>query len=113
LNRAVGIELFVRPDIIELGLLAGDKIVLCSDGLWGSIEDEEIGKITRSCADPFEASRQLVDLALAQGSDDNVSVIVLNIRQTDGPWQRRAGSAGGLLTVMRDIFRASSDAGAH
>jgi protein phosphatase len=82
LNRAVGLELFVRADILEVGLLDGDRVLICSDGLWGSIEDEEIGEIARSRDDPDEASRELVDLALDRGSDDNVSVIVLNINRT-------------------------------
>ena len=84
LNRAVGLGLFVRADILELGILDGDRVLLCSDGLWGSIEDEELGEIVRLRDDPDEASRELVDLALDRGSDDNVSVIVLNINRT-GP----------------------------
>jgi protein phosphatase len=82
LNRAVGLELFVRADILELGIIDGDRIVLCSDGLWGSVEDDEIGELALSRDDPDEASRELVDLALDRGSDDNVSVIVLNINRT-------------------------------
>ena len=82
LNRAVGLELFVRADILEFRIVSGDRVLLCSDGLWGSIEDEELGEIVRSRDAPDEASRELVDLALERGSDDNVSVIVLNINRT-------------------------------
>lgn len=90
LNRAVGIEIFVRADIMELGIAGGDRIVLCSDGLWGSIEDEEIGELVLARDDPDEASRALVDMALGNGSDDNVSVIVLNIRRTSPRTQGRS-----------------------
>ena len=93
LNRAVGIQLFVRAEILEVGVLDGDRVVICSDGLWGSVEDEELGEIVRARDDPDEASRGLVDLALERGSDDNVSVIILNIRRTS-PRSRGAGPEG-------------------
>jgi protein phosphatase len=94
LNRAVGLELFVRADILELGILDGDRIVICSDGLWGSVEDDEIGAVVLSRDDPDEASRELVDLALDRGSDDNVSVIILNINRTAPRLEDGARSEG-------------------
>jgi PPM family protein phosphatase len=110
LNRAVGIDLFVRPEISEIQILDGDRIVLCSDGLWSSIEDDELGEVVSLCDDTEEASRKLVDLALKKGSDDNVSVIVLNIRQTSWSQRRQTGFLPGKLATMLDRFRMSGAA---
>jgi PPM family protein phosphatase len=105
LNRAVGLELFVRPDIKEFRIQGGDRVVICSDGLWGSVDDAELGEIASACEYPDDASRELVDLALARGSDDNISVIVLNIKRTDPPEPLRSGRGGRWLATMRDLLR--------
>jgi len=64
---------------VEDGVRAGDRFLLCSDGLTGMVDDPEIacelGKGT-----PEEASLRLVDLALVQGGVDNVSVVVVEFR---------------------------------
>jgi serine/threonine protein phosphatase PrpC len=42
LNRAIGLGLFVRPDVTSFKLRDGDRIVICSDGLWSAVEDEDL-----------------------------------------------------------------------
>jgi PPM family protein phosphatase len=111
LNKAVGLELFVRPDIFEVPLRSGDRVVLCSDGLWGSVEDEELGEIVGLREDPDAASRELVNLALERGSDDNVSIIVLNIRATSQRAQRSEQSGGRFLSTLRGILRSPGASG--
>lgn len=59
---------------------AGDKFLICSDGLSGPITDEEIGVLLR-CLAPDEATETLVDLANFRGGPDNISII---IAQVDG-----------------------------
>ncbi|HBJ37274.1 MAG TPA: serine/threonine-protein phosphatase [Planctomycetaceae bacterium] len=56
----------------------GDRFLLCSDGLTGQIEDDEIGPLL-SCLSPELAARILVDLANLRGGPDNITVIVVEV----------------------------------
>jgi protein phosphatase len=56
----------------------GDVFLLCSDGLSGQVQDDEIGKII-GCLEPAEAVRMLVDLANLRGGPDNITVIVVRV----------------------------------
>lgn len=80
LTRAVGIGLFVKPDISRHKLQEGDRIILCSDGVWSVIEDDEFAKVSNHL--PVERiSQTLVDLALQRESDDNASVVAFQIKK--------------------------------
>ena len=77
LTRALGAEVDAQPEVNEIQLRAGQVIVLCSDGLWGQTDDEELAQVIASSHDAAAAARGLVDLALARGGPDNISVIVI------------------------------------
>lgn len=59
-------------------LEVGDVFLLCSDGLTGMVQDEEIGAILASLP-PKEAARVLVDLANLRGGPDNSTLIIIQI----------------------------------
>jgi len=59
----------------------GDRFLLCSDGLTGQIEDEEIGPLL-DCLTPETAARALVDLANLRGGPDNTTAIIIEVTQT-------------------------------
>ncbi|MBK8462537.1 MAG: serine/threonine-protein phosphatase [Nigerium sp.] len=79
-----------RPPQVDLWLLpqrAGERFVVCSDGLSSELEDERIAAIAVAGAHgagpaPQEAADALVEAALAAGGRDNVSVIVLDVRES-------------------------------
>lgn len=79
LTRAIGIGPDVAPDICELQSFHGDILVLCSDGLSNKVSPSEIFDITTS-EKPATACRLLVDLANQRGGEDNITVIVLKIK---------------------------------
>lgn len=56
----------------------GDRYLLCSDGLTGQVEDEEIGAILGALP-PHRAVRVLVDLANLRGGPDNITVIAVHV----------------------------------
>jgi protein phosphatase len=90
LNRAVGLGLFVRPDLTKTRLREGDSVVICSDGLWSVVEDGELGEMATASSEPETLCAYLVDEAIARGSDDNVSVIAVRVSRRppgggDGP----------------------------
>ncbi len=78
LTRSVGQEPVIRVDYEEETVFKADRIVLCSDGLHGHVTDTEIADIV-SRFPPAQACRQLVALAEKRGTEDNVSVQVVQV----------------------------------
>ena len=66
----------VEVEVEWLRVAAGDQLLLCSDGLTGTMKDEEIAGILGRSASARESCRRLVDLALERGAPDNVTAIV-------------------------------------
>jgi len=79
LTRAVGLGLFIQPDLDKVTLQAGDTLILCSDGVWSLIEDEEFAQAAGQAASSRTLSQQLVDLALERHTDDNCSVVAVRV----------------------------------
>jgi PPM family protein phosphatase len=63
---------------------SGDTFLICSDGLSGPVNDEELGVLLR-CLDPEDAAETLVDLANFRGGPDNISVIVAQVNGAAPP----------------------------
>ncbi|HLY47305.1 MAG TPA: protein phosphatase 2C domain-containing protein [Stellaceae bacterium] len=59
----------------------GDRFLLCSDGLTAMVGDDEIAQTLAAAAAPGDAARQLVDVVLARGAVDNVSLVVVAANQ--------------------------------
>lgn len=61
-------------------LRQGDQIVLCSDGLWNMVSDDELAAAAFECSgNPSAAATQLILRALERGGDDNVTAIAIDI----------------------------------
>jgi serine/threonine protein phosphatase PrpC len=76
--RCLGEHASVEVDMFQEQLQADDVLVLCSDGLWEMVRDEEIQQILASSnAHPSQISTRLIQAALTHGGADNVSVIVI------------------------------------
>jgi PPM family protein phosphatase len=73
-----GLEVLVDSTEGETGLEKGDTLVLCTDGLWGVVSEEEIVKVVRKNS-AAESCTALVKLALERGGPDNITVQVLRI----------------------------------
>lgn len=81
LSRNLGAKPETRVDVVELELRAGDRLLLCSDGLYGYASPDGIQYLLGSGDPPDAVARDLIDLALRGGGGDNVSVIVLEVPQ--------------------------------
>jgi serine/threonine protein phosphatase PrpC len=78
LTRALGSPRSdAQPDITTCVVQAGDSVLLCCDGLWNMLIDEQIATVV-SRATPQAACHQLVQIANQAGGEDNISVIVLS-----------------------------------
>lgn len=72
----------VEADLSIREARAGDRYMLCTDGLSGVVRIEEIAALLRD-SDPTGAVTRLVDLALERGAPDNVTVVVADVVQVD------------------------------
>jgi len=76
--RALGSEAEAQPDIFTERLQTGDTLLLCSDGLWGLVRDDELLRIVEAAETPDDAATRLVELANEHGGEDNISAIVVH-----------------------------------
>ena len=74
LSSAIGGEF--KPEVGHFDSLAGDRVLLCTDGLTKHVSDERIHECLSTATSAEQACHQLVDEALADGGTDNVTVIV-------------------------------------
>ncbi|HBT20051.1 MAG TPA: Stp1/IreP family PP2C-type Ser/Thr phosphatase [Peptococcaceae bacterium] len=79
LTRAVGIERETSVDVINFPLKKGDYVLLCTDGLSGTISDEEIRDIVYSSSTVDEACEKLVETARSRGGEDNITSVLVYI----------------------------------
>lgn len=79
LQQAVGGRPEVYPDVYSVTLEPGDWLVACSDGLSNQVPADHIQAILKDARNAERAARRLVNLALAEGAVDNVSVAVVRV----------------------------------
>jgi len=72
----------VAPDLTEVGVADGDRVMLCSDGLSGVVERTVIADVLTQETDPQTAADRLVELAVAGGGPDNITCVVADVRAT-------------------------------
>ena len=87
LAQALGTSADVQPVITDVDLREGDRVVLCSDGLHGTVSDQVISSILTSTPEVAEVSGALIAAALAAGGPDDITVVVADC----GPLKRRTG----------------------
>lgn len=96
ITRAVGIKDFVEIDLFTVPLIKGDTLMLCSDGLSGMLTDQEIHDAMR--LDTLEhAARVLVGRALEAGGNDNISVVLVRVK--DVPKRQPLDEGGRLVEI--------------
>jgi protein phosphatase len=76
--RCLGLTRFINVDEVEVDLEAGDRVLLCSDGLNSMVPTDGIAKgLTEGTAD--EAAWRLIEMANKAGGNDNISVILIDV----------------------------------
>jgi protein phosphatase len=79
LTRALGTEREVQVDMDECDLFPGDIVILCSDGLDKEVRPSEIRDAALATSIPDSLARRLIDMALAHGGSDNITVAVASV----------------------------------
>jgi serine/threonine protein phosphatase PrpC len=80
--RSLGEKASVEVDAFTVQLQAGDKLLLCSDGLWDMVRDPQIEAVIKNTdPNPSVTGEALIQSALDGGGEDNVSVIVVQVTE--------------------------------
>ena len=109
ITRALGLYPDVEIDLFQRSVHEDDVIVLCTDGLWGQVNGDEIAEtvINRPAK---EAARVLVDTANERGGPDNISVTILRVPNLPAP-SPEAASTQTIPETLRLGERASDSVG--
>jgi serine/threonine protein phosphatase PrpC len=78
-TRSLGTDPAPDADVWLVQPVAGDRFLVCSDGLTGELQDSDIAELLGQNPDPQAAADELVRQAVAVGGHDNVTVVVLDV----------------------------------
>jgi protein phosphatase len=78
LYRAIGQGANLEVDVFTLPIPRDANMLLCSDGLWGVVPDQEIKRIVHAAETPQLACERLIDAANAAGGPDNISAVLIH-----------------------------------
>ena len=101
LEKCLGLHMFVQPDVQRCSVEEGDYFVLCTDGIWGYVEDDEFTRIVQESRHPEAIGASLFELALSRESDDNLSVLVIQVQKLYTPSEVQAPANSGLRPLLR------------
>jgi serine/threonine protein phosphatase PrpC len=82
ITRALGSDPNMVADTFDVQASAGDRLLLCSDGLSSMLTDDTIAEMLKSASGPQDAARTLVDAANRAGGYDNITVVVIDLDDT-------------------------------
>jgi protein phosphatase len=80
LTRVVGLGEDVKPSAREDALRTGDTFVMCTDGVHGRLDPAALARVLRNVETTTDRAERLVGEALANGTSDNATALVFNIR---------------------------------
>lgn len=95
ITRALGSDPKTEADIYELEACVGDRLLLCSDGLYGMVSDNDIAAILSENLDPQDACDALIEAARSGGGLDNISAIVVDITSAESTFLEFSGEDEG------------------
>jgi len=100
ITRALGAEDEVEADNMVLPVEAGDRLLLCSDGLSDMVPEDRIGAILKEHpGEPEAPARKLLSTALDAGGTDNVTVVVVDVREREEPEEDASGGTREMQAV--------------
>lgn len=79
ITRALGVDADVQVDTFSIDVRAGDRFLICSDGLSGMLSNEQIQETLAATGNAQDAADQLVEQANEAGGEDNITCVVIDI----------------------------------
>lgn len=95
LTRALGAQKTPAVDLVEKEIADGDRILLCTDGLFKAVKEPEMLALLNTQSDDAKACAELVSLANANGGPDNITVLIGTVRKKK------------FKETLKDLFRKS------
>ena len=83
ITKAIGAEYRIEPDFFITEIVPGDVILLCTDGLYGEVSENEIVEELKSGGTMETVCESLVEKALNHGGNDNITVITVKVTEED------------------------------
>ncbi|HKB47054.1 MAG TPA: hypothetical protein VKC57_05115, partial [Ktedonobacterales bacterium] len=81
ITRSLGTQPTVSADLFIETLHDGDRILLCSDGLHGYVEEQAIEREMLEHSEPARGAQSLIDMANANGGPDNISALIVHLME--------------------------------
>lgn len=105
LLRSIGTEDDLPADVRAVELLPGDRVLLCSDGLWDELDEATLGDAL-GAGEPAECVGRLIELANRAGGHDNVTAAVARVPEVGQPRRHRvAWIAIAMAMVLAGVAR--------
>ena len=83
LSRSLGNELMVNVEVNEHQVFPEDVLLLCTDGLHGSVQASEMAAVASHGGDLAASAKRLVDLANQRDGGDNISLQLIRVRSVE------------------------------
>lgn len=107
ITRALGSDPSTLPDIYEMNVAPGDRLLLCSDGLSGMVDDSLLESTLERVKDPQRCAAALVNEAITAGGYDNVTAVVVDVPSNAEAIikkQARKGRLGAVLAAIAFVL---------
>lgn len=79
ITRAIGADIFVKSDFYRVPIKEGDILMLCSDGLYGEVDEQQLIEILSKDENMPDTCSMLVDAAIEGGGRDNITVVLVKV----------------------------------
>lgn len=100
-TRVLGVYEQVEVDLWPVDPVRGDRVLLCSDGLFNEVGEDQISAVLRRLEDPQDASAELIRLANEGGGRDNITVVLLDVVDDGGVAEQASASLAGATSSLQ------------
>jgi serine/threonine protein phosphatase PrpC/TolA-binding protein len=94
INRALGVDPDVDVEIKTISLARGDRMLLCTDGIYRHMTDDQIGDVLAKYKDPQRAADEFKRIVHQRGADDNLTAVVVHVRDLGASAMPRPSRVG-------------------
>jgi serine/threonine protein phosphatase PrpC len=101
--QALGCVPRITVALTQVRLMQNDRLLLCSDGLWRKVSDDEIKEILSSNCSMAEACEKLIQSALKKGGEDNITVVIAEAMGEALPQRAESESPNQMFTILTSL----------
>ncbi|MCI0486154.1 MAG: protein phosphatase 2C domain-containing protein [Blastocatellia bacterium] len=107
INRALGVEPEVEVEVKTIHVHEGARLLLCSDGIYRHLADDEIARLLAEHEDPQRAADELKRVVYERGAEDNLAAVVVQVGRAR---QVATAGSGGRMHTSQKSLEASAAA---